>query len=177
MHYPPYSNNSYHQYLHKLISKTQPRPLTSVSSGITIPRQPPSRYTPAVVSQIFDHEDGNEDSDEDFDDYDSSYDYEDTKEHYPTTAPISFPATAPNANPTTVPRHDSKSTINLDSSIMITGDGNTVAVSSGQAHSQPQSQSQSQSQQSQPTATTQNSIQCPQSKLANTAAAIIAALK
>lgn len=159
--HPPLNDNDNHplyQYTRKPTARTQLQP--SLTPRVTNPSQPPKRYTPVIASHESDLE-----YDEDHDEYDNYYDREDMVIYYPT--PAATPVSAPRASP----GNDSKTvTINLNSSVQITGDGNSVAIASGEA--QPQTRT-PETEKNPTTYATRN----PNPKLTNTIAAIIAALQ
>ncbi|KAL4921094.1 hypothetical protein BDW62DRAFT_198117 [Aspergillus aurantiobrunneus] len=161
MHHPRSNNNNgrlpFHQYIRKLTTQTQLRPPVIVT---TTYRSPASRHTPAVQELDPDYED-------DYTEYNDYHHYEDAAEYYPTPTPN--PAPVSTASPK--PGNDSKIiTINLDSSIQIHGDGNTVAIASGPSQAPIQTQETRRS-------TSPRAPLNPNSKLANTIAALITALQ
>ncbi|KAL4783223.1 hypothetical protein BJX76DRAFT_368567 [Aspergillus varians] len=152
MHSPPNKNknNPFHQYLRKLTAQTQLR------SPVATPHPLPPRYILTVAPQELDPE------------YDDDYeDYEDATEYYLT--PIPVPASAPSAGPGNISK---LVTINLNSSIHIIGDGNTVTIASGQDQAPDQAQTQNKGK-----STIGNTTSHPRSRPANTTAAIITALQ
>lgn len=160
MHPPPNDNQDhpFHQYLPKLTAHTRFQP--PLTSMVTNPSQPSTRYIPAVTHQEPDLEyDNNQDE------YDDYYDREDMVEYYQT--PAATPVPAPSASPGNNSR---PITVNLNSSIQIIGDGNSVAIASGEAQSQIRTPG---TDRNTPTSRTWN----PKPKLTNTITAISAALQ
>lgn len=165
MHAPPnYNNTIARQYSEKVAAQGQPRLAPTTASATPRP-PPPPRYTPAAIPQDTDTSHDYDDYDE-FDDHDDYNDYDDTADYYTAAKPVSLAPPTPQAN------SDSGSrtiTITLDASISIHGDGNTLTVAS---------RSGSGTEQSRPDTTSPNQYpQKPQSKLANTTAAIVTALQ
>ncbi|KAL4740172.1 hypothetical protein BDV11DRAFT_169357 [Aspergillus similis] len=127
---------------------------SSLTTMATINSRPPPSYTAAIAAQ-----DLNPCNDDKYDDNDH-HSHVNMTEHYTnTTTTPSFPVLSTTSTARTV-------VISLDSSIHIRGDGNTVAIVSGQGQSQAQAQTQTQPQASN-----------PKSKVASTTASIIAALQ
>jgi hypothetical protein len=160
MHPPPNDNQNhpFHQYLQKLTARTQFQP--PLTSRVPIISQPPTRYTPVIA-----HKESELEYDDDHDEYDDYYDREDTVEY------CSTPATAPDSEPNASYGNGLKTvTISLNSSIQITGDGNSVAIASREA--QPQTWTPEIERN-----TTTNVTRDPKPKITNTIAAIIASLQ
>ncbi|KAL2863058.1 uncharacterized protein BJX67DRAFT_269146 [Aspergillus lucknowensis] len=153
---PPPNNNNDDSLLQHL-DKLSARPHVRYRRPVTGIRAPPP-YTAGIPSQGQEYDDDYyEEYDHDYDD-DAVYDYENTAKDQPYPARI-------------IPPPDSKTlTINLNSSVQINGDGNTIVIATGLVNHHPHPQRSSDN----PDA---NDRPSPGSKLANTTAAIVAALQ
>jgi hypothetical protein len=156
-------NNPLLQYLEKLAAVThRPRHLP-----------PSTRPAPPLYTASFSSQDSEQDWDEDYD-YDEDYDeyYEAKAEHRADSNSTTSSIRAPAANSNTL-------TIDLNSSIQIKGDANTIIITSDSVHQQHASYQGTSTRNLRPERPSAGAAAAPaiSSKLANTTSAIVAALQ